>query len=252
MNNVWTAVGAALLPVVVLLVYIYIKDRYQHEPIGQMLKGVLFGVLSGFLAVAIATGLQLVGLYPEEYGTVRGAFKTAFFGAAIPEESAKLFFLWLLLRRNKYFDEYFDGIVYAVTVGLGFAGLENVLYVIDAEEWQSVAFMRAILSVPGHYMFAVLMGYFYANAHFRNGGTMAIVLMWAVPVLMHGLFDAILMSGNVIEDGGVAAMTVIAFFAFFIWAQRKARRAISSHLYTDAHSPYYQSDEDLPNDGIKF
>lgn len=252
MNNIFMAIGAALLPAIVLLIYIYAKDKYQHEPVGQMLKGVVFGVLSCFLAVSIATVLQYYGLYRDDFGTIEGAFKTAFFGAAIPEECAKLFFLWLLLRKNKHFDEYFDGIVYAVTVGMGFAGLENVLYVIDAEEWQSVAIMRAILSVPGHYMFAVLMGFFYSNVHFRNGGFFSGMMVIVAPVVLHGLFDAILMSGSIVENGATQAIIVMLFFAFFIWAQKRAKRAIERHLRNDAMYGAGFEDEQMPGDGIKF
>ena len=87
----------------------------------------------------------------------------AFFVAALPEESFKLLALWLLLRKNPYFDEHFDGIVYAVCVGLGFAAVENVFFVVGEEgNWMGVAVNRALLAVPGHYAFAVLMGYYYS------------------------------------------------------------------------------------------
>lgn len=64
------------------------------------------------------------------------AIRLSFFGAAILEESAKLFMLWLLLRKNKYFGERVDGIVYAVCVSLGFAALENVMYLFDIHKRQ--------------------------------------------------------------------------------------------------------------------
>ena len=82
----------------------------------------------------------------------------AFFVAALPEESFKLLALWLLLRKNPYFDEHFDGIVYAVCVGLGFAAVENVFFVVGEEgNWMGVAVNRALLAVPGHYAFAVVL-----------------------------------------------------------------------------------------------
>ena len=100
----------------------------------------------------------------DQPATWIGALWNAFVGAAMPEEATKLLMLWLLLRRNKYFDERFDGIVYACCIGMGFAGTENVLYLFgNIENWQSVAVSRAIFAVPGHFMFAVAMGYFYSN-----------------------------------------------------------------------------------------
>ena len=73
----------------------------------------------------------------------------------------------VVVRKNKYFDERIDGIVYAVAISMGFAAFENVLYLVDNyEEWLSVGLSRAVLSVPGHYAFAVLMGYYYSKVYF--------------------------------------------------------------------------------------
>lgn len=233
MSNIWTSIGAAVLPGIVLLVYVYIQDKYQREPILQLLKGVLFGVLSCAVALGFAYLLGYLGYYPEDYKNVKEAFAHAFFAAAVPEECAKLLMLWLLVRKNKYFDEFFDGIVYAVTVGLGFAMIENILYVLRADNWQAVAITRAIYSVPGHYMFAVLMGYFYSYLHFRHGHFMLRPLVLFVPILFHGLYDAILMSGKVIENEWISGAISFVFIVFFIWAQTKARSAIRKLLAKD-------------------
>mgnify|MGYP006391493201 CR=1 FL=1 len=74
--------------------------------------------------------LGLIGVFHTEVTSILGSVSTAFFGAAIPEEIAKFFMLWLLLRKNPYFDEKMDGIVYAVCVSLGFAALENIFHTI--------------------------------------------------------------------------------------------------------------------------
>ena len=98
--------------------------------------------------------------------TLIGSTMQAFVVAALPEESFKLLALWLVLRKNPFFDEHFDGIVYAVCVELGFAAVENIFYVFSEEEWVTVAISRALLAVPGHYAFAILMGYYYSVYHF--------------------------------------------------------------------------------------
>lgn len=90
----------------------------------------------------------------------------AFGVAALLEEAFKLLTLWVVLRKNPYFDEHFDSIVYAVCVGLGFAAVENIFYVFSEEERVTVAVSRALLAVPGHYAFAILMGYYYSIYHF--------------------------------------------------------------------------------------
>lgn len=229
---------AAIAPAVILVLYIYIKDKYQREPLGQILKGLLYGLISAFLAISIATGFQLIGLAPASMNNVRDAFMTAFFSAAIPEESAKLLMLWLLVRKNPYFDEYVDGIVYAVAVGMGFAGFENILYVFQSGgNWAATAWTRALLSVPGHYMFAVIMGYYYSYVHFHKGRNyFRMAMMLVAPVILHGLFDAFLMEGQVIEDETIAGFLIILFFALFIFGQRRARKAIKRQLARDVEN----------------
>lgn len=74
--------------------------------------------------------LGLIGVFHTEVTSILGSVSTAFFGAAIPEEIAKFFMLWLLLRKIRYFDEKMDGIVYAVCVSLGFEALENIFHTI--------------------------------------------------------------------------------------------------------------------------
>lgn len=235
----WTMLAAAVAPAIILVLYIYLKDKYQREPLKQILKGMLYGVLSAFLAIAFAKIFAFVGVVPSTMDTVRDAFMNAFFGAAIPEETAKLIMLWLLVRKNPYFDEYVDGIVYAVAVGMGFAGFENILYVFQSDycSWVQVAWTRALLSVPGHYMFAVIMGYYYSYGHFRKGRNYFKMTMTLVaPIILHGLFDAFLMESGVVHNDAIAVGLVIIFFVFFIYGQRKARKAIQRQLERDVEN----------------
>jgi len=229
--------AAALAPAIILVLYIYIKDKYQREPLGQILKGLLYGVISAFLAIAFVTIIGFTGAFPssDELYTTDDVLRKAFLAAAVPEEMAKLLMLWLLVRKNPYFDEYVDGIVYAVAVGMGFAGFENILYVFDnTETWVSVASTRAILSVPGHYMFAVIMGYYYSYCHFHKGHNYVRMSMTLIaPIILHGLFDAFLMEQGVIESNLLAGILVICFFALFIFGQRRARKAIKKQLERD-------------------
>ena len=122
---------AALAPAAWLLWTIYQKDSDQPEPKKWLAKGFVYGIGSAFpsLAISMPTSMVLgMNIDNQVYGSFAEAVGDAFFLAAIPEEVAKLFMLWLLLRKNPFFDEHFDGIVYAVCVGLGFAGFENICY----------------------------------------------------------------------------------------------------------------------------
>ena len=204
---------AALLPAVILLIIMLVRDKERPEPPRLLMKGVFFGVLSVFASLTITWPAISSGILPDTYTTTLGAVIHAFFAAAIPEETAKLFFLWLLLRKNPYFDEHLDGIVYAVCIGLGFAGLENITYLFGAgDEWAMTAVMRGVLSVPAHFFFAVLMGYYYSLVHFGHHPRRNAVMVWVAPVLAHGIFDSIAMVVEVTPAyQGVFAIALLLF-----------------------------------------
>ena len=112
-------VALALIPAAILMVVMLIRDKEQPEPMPWLAKGLLFGVLAALGSTLISVPLIMSGLVPANYGHWFEAILHSFGAAAIPEETAKLFFLWLLLRKNPYFDEHLDGIVYAACIGLG-------------------------------------------------------------------------------------------------------------------------------------
>lgn len=222
---------AAIAPVAIAFGYILYKDSLQPEPVKWLAKGLLFGVLSTFLSFCFsvpADELFGLGVESDVYPSILSAFGDAFLLAALPEELAKLIMLWLLLRRNPYFDERFDGIVYSVCIGLGFAGLENVMYLLhglDDGSWISIGISRALFSIPGHFFFAVLMGYYYSVCYFGiDRSLMARVKILAVPILAHGLYDAILMSMSVNE--GLSLLCIILFLYFFNKLRIKAQERI--------------------------
>ena len=117
----------ALAPIIILLYYICFKDRKSPEPIWQIVKAFLAGLLSAPLSFIMSIPLLLIGAYPAEATNILEGISTAFFGAAIPEEIAKFCMLWLIFCGNKYFDEWVDGIVYAVCVSLGFVAFVNII-----------------------------------------------------------------------------------------------------------------------------
>ena len=130
---IFLVILAALAPVAWLLWTIYRKDSAQPEPTKWLVKAFVYGIGSVFLSLAISMPTSMVlgmNIDNQVYGSFAEAVGDAFFLAAIPEEVAKLFMLWLLLRKNPFFDEHFDGIVYAVCVGLGFAAFENICYLL--------------------------------------------------------------------------------------------------------------------------
>ena len=219
---------SAILPGVLLLAYILWTDRKNSEPWKLVVKG----VVCGFISLGI---LRLFWRYMPDYFTWAGVQDTilekirrAFLYAAIPEEIAKLIMLWVVVSRNTFYNEPRDGIVYAVCVGLGFATLENVGYVSGYENWGKVAFARAILSVPAHYLCAVLMGYYYAMYHFVERSTKNAVLMFFVPMMAHGIYDTFAMSAAV--DPYVGVICFLALIAFCVKMHRVAYKKIVAQI----------------------
>lgn len=221
-----------LLPVALLLLYIYKADP-QPEPNSLLVKAFFSGVIIIF-PVAIVEAVVMAGWlfsglmdFPLLEATLR-----AFFVAAIPEEGFKLLALWLLLRKNPYFDEHIDGIVYAVFISLGFAAVENIGYLIDNQEelWQ-VGVLRALLAVPGHYAFGILMGFFYSLYYFVNRSRRNKVMMFVAPVMAHGIYDNLLFWGRVSPIlGGIG---VIAVIIFCIKLHKFCYNRIQSHKHRD-------------------
>ena len=235
---------AAILPAFLLVFYIWWKDKYQREPVNLILRGVGYGVLSAVLAALLEGLLMGVGLVPDPPQGFLQALWNAFVGAALPEELAKLLMLWLLLRKNPYFDERFDGIVYACCIGMGFAGTENIIYLLNnLDQWQSVAFSRAIFAVPGHFMFAVAMGYFYSMLYFGDMSWRDRSRIIWVPVTLHGLYDGLLFMEGL---GTILSGLLVILFYVFCWLMfRGGKRRIAEHLERDKNDPnqvaYYKS-----------
>ena len=228
---IFLVILAALAPVAWLLWTIYRKDSAQPEPTKWLVKAFVYGIGSVFLSLAISMPTSMVlgmNIDNQVYGSFAEAVGDAFFLAAIPEEVAKLFMLWLLLRKNPFFDEHFDGIVYAVCVGLGFAAFENICYLlggIDDGSWIGIGVARALFSVPAHYFFAILMGYYYSLYHFGiDRSVKAKVMVLVAPILAHGIFDALLFCMRV--DETLCGILMLLFIIFFTKLKKRAKLRI--------------------------
>lgn len=228
----WIVIFAALLPVALLFAYIWYQDIKQPEPLKWLLKGLLYGVFSVILALIFVAPIADMDL-----AVPGAAWWKAFCTAAIPEESAKLLMLCLLLRKNPYFDEKLDGIVYACCIGLGFAGVENILYLVEgaaAGSWVTTGIARAVFAVPGHFSFAILMGYFYARAHFGSPQKkrLNMFLAWLMPVIAHGVYDGLAFSFE-LESEGLAGLLFLVFLVGFIYLRRRSNRLIKQYQKED-------------------
>ena len=223
-----TLLIASITPVLIFLYLIFKKDKYK-EPIGLLAKCFFGGFLSIIIALIIDVPMNYVGTVFQS--PLFKSFYDAFFVAAIPEEFAKFIVLYWIIWESKFFDEHYDGIIFAVFVSLGFALVENILYV-------GIAFMRAILAVPGHGLFAVAMGYFLSLAKFNKQNDLQkyLVLSLVVPMGLHGTYDFLLMySSNLSKaDTGVTVILLIIFTGFIIFLWRYGIKKIKILVAKDS------------------
>ena len=237
----------ALIPALVLIFYVVWRDRLHPEPRGQLVKAFFMGFLTIPLALLFASLIgQIFMLLPPIEG-VGALLVTSLMQAAIPEESAKLLILWLFLRRCRHFDEHMDGIVYAVCVGMGFATVENILYVTGSGpqflKVLSVGLSRAFLAIPGHFAFAVIMGYFYSLASFKGKQTHRkyMLMAWGFPVLAHALYDFLLFVMDDYPNSMWHMLLMMLFFGSFFYMQQLGTRSIAKALSHD--TPPHISDQ---------
>lgn len=197
----------SLAPIFIIAIYIYARDKYEREPLKLLLFALLAGGLTTIPIIFVEMFLSLEGFFPNAYAQ---AAYDGFVVAAFTEELFKFAALFLLIWRNPNFNENFDGIVYAVFVSLGFAAVENVLYVATTEA--SVGFMRAVTAVPAHALFGVSMGFHFALARFRpSQRPLQLFLAVLIPIALHGFYDFCLMTGNDIF------LLVFVVFIVFMW-----------------------------------
>lgn len=180
----------AILPVAGLLIFIYFQDKYQKEPIKSLLKAFFGGMLAVVIDIVLVTSIgYTIGFIPILSDTV---FYDSFLTAAIPEEVCKFLIFMIFIWRDKNFDEYFDGIIYAAFISLGFACVENIEYVFMYGFGAAVS--RALFAVPGHFLFGVLMGYFLSLAKFNPEKRKHYIFLGLLfAIVAHGLYDWLLM-----------------------------------------------------------
>lgn len=222
--NTWLIVALALAPSVFIAAYIVYRDRKAPEPPGMLFKAFGFGLLSPILSLPMSLFFQQLGF--NDGGDSVRTLGYAFITVATSEELAKFAALWLL-SRSSWFDEPFDGIVYGVIVALGFATLENFLYVFSEEGGSAgIALRRMFTAVPAHAAFGAMLGYFLGLARYLHARNPLITLIGILlAVFFHGAYDFFLMATSqnwwILNLTGAIASLVIVI--------RLARHAIALH-----------------------
>lgn len=223
----------AILPAAALMAYIYRKDKLEKESPALLRLLALYGVVSTVPAIVLEMiGSSVVSAIFRQDSFLY-AFVMNFIVVAAVEEGVKFYFLSRKSWTSPEFNCQFDGVVYAVFVSLGFALLENILYVL--RYGFSVAVSRALLSVPGHGCFGVFMGAFYGLAkRYANYGCpkkcrKSLRLSVLVPAVLHGIYDFIA-STEYISAGAFLAFVA----AIFLLGVRLTNKLSREDRYIDA------------------
>ncbi len=229
----------ALAPGAAIVLYIYLKDKHEREPLWLLVVSFLYGGLSTFVTLAISRSVGLLILTRPDSAVDQ--FFNAFFKVALIEEFSKFIFVRFVLYYNKNFNEPFDGIVYAIMVGMGFATVENIVYVFYFGF--TTGLIRMFTAVPAHAVFAMLMGYFIGKAKFTHRRTLyysALALLTAA--LFHGAYDYFWF---ISFTPGIWIGAIVSFALCFILA----RKAVRLHQQS---SPFIEPVNFSTGSGVKI
>lgn len=238
----------AILPTFLMGRYIYNNDRIEKEPTNLLVKLMASGILAAILTVILTAILTVIfpffGNANTESFDPMSLAVYVFFGIALIEEFSKWFFTTILSWKNKNFNHIYDAIVYSTFVSLGFATIENILYVFANETVAAAlgtAILRMLLSVPGHTFFGVMMGYYLGLAKLtainnkKNKSQKYLVLSLLVPATCHFLFDYLLLLGEPISFLLFLAF-IVCLFTFGV-SRVKRMSTIPTMLF--GNSPNY-------------
>ncbi len=226
-------VFAGALPALVAMWYFDRLDRQRPEPPSTLRRVAIMGAVVVFPCALVELWIAKQG--PQ--GGYAGALFTGFVVAASVEELAKVWCMWQFAWKRPEFDERMDGIVYATRAGLGFALLENVLYLMQqktASSLEGLAIVRALLAVPGHAIYAGIMGYFAARRRFDKKGP-GVLGGYLIAVALHGGYDAAIFAIPVAhgdhQDGLVMVLVCVPVAIVWFggrWLRRLARQAVAA------------------------
>jgi RsiW-degrading membrane proteinase PrsW (M82 family) len=223
--NVLIIVLAALAPCAFWLWMIYLWDKCKPTQKSLLIRTFFFGV-----GIAIPVAVIESLLYPNSVQgnlPVATAAYAAFIVAGVVEESGKFVVVRLGAYKSKHFDQPEDGLMYASAAALGFAAIENVVYVISFG--LSVLLARGLISNLAHVLFSAMWGYPLAltklsiikNKYITWGGL-------AAAMVAHGLFDFLFFTSTVLTY--LVIPLFIGMVVLFVIMMRHANRIATCKL----------------------
>jgi RsiW-degrading membrane proteinase PrsW (M82 family) len=191
MTNVAILIVASIGPGLLWLWYFYKQDRFEPEPLRMILKVFFMGIL-----LVVPAGVLEQIWRPQIVNAIQNAnwlnfLMLAFLVVALIEEGLKSSFLIWMMSKNHELDEPVDGIIYGITLGLGFASLENFLWA--SVYGYGVAAMRAVVTTLAHATFTGWMGNYVAR--YKLSAISDQGLLWKgflLAWMIHGSYDFLL------------------------------------------------------------
>ena len=224
-------VALVVLPVG-LICWIISNKAHNSEPLSMLILLFVLGCISCVpAAIAELFFSSIVGIEESSISNIGSMIIYVFFGVGFIEEVVKWIATYLVGFNNKAFDKAYDMIIYAVFTSLGFAFIEDLLYIFvlnSGTDQLATAILRAVISIPGHACFAIIMGYFlglvryYANKKDRGKEVLFTLFSILIPSIIHAIFDALIMMNN--------TLYICLFFVFVI--------SINIFCFTNAHTMY--------------
>jgi len=228
----------SVAPVLIIALYIYIRDKYEKEPFICLLKALISGIIIVFPIVFVEK--VLYSFSPDGHDLVKASYD-AFAVASFTEEGFKYLAFILLFWSNRNFNEKFDGIVYAVFISLGFAAIENTMYVFRGG--YEVGYLRALTAVPAHALFGTVMGYYFGIARFYPARRFTnLFLAFLMPFAWHGLYDFLIM--------GQRQLLLLIFIpvVIFFWINGFRRMSQLSRASVFRNDLFHENKGQMKND----
>ncbi len=227
----------AITPSIAFALIIYFTDRYDKEPLSLLVRLFTIGAFSIVPVIFIEKILDNFNMWTGHLS----AIYTSFIVAGFTEEWIKRWVVLLVAYRHRAFNEKIDGIVYAVMASLGFATVENILYVVVRfANMPTIGFQRAIFSVPAHMLFAITMGYYISLAKYAVNDSLKkyyMKLSLFIPILLHGIYDYILMSKS------ERLLMFFIPFIIFLWSYNLRKLSVYYKESKRRHEIEHEQDE---------
>ncbi len=216
----------AIAPGLAIMIFIYWKDKFDREPKRLLAFSFLLGALSIIPAIILES---VFANYPDTIPIyILSNVVKAVLIVGLAEEGSKYFMVRYFLYPRKAFNEPFDGITYCVMVSMGFATVENIMYVMDSG--MQTALLRMVTAVPAHATFGIVMGYYLGLKKFDAKNLQYGLKALGFAALLHGAYDFFLFI-NYYPGMALGALLSLRYGISF------SRKAIKLHQESSPFKP---------------